>query len=46
MGGNHSELSLDDYVIGVLVLYMDIMKMFTKIFKIFIKFGGKKKWNY
>ena len=34
-GGRKYELSLDDYIIGALILYMDIIILFLEILKIF-----------
>ena len=34
-GGRKHELSLDDYIIGALILYMDIIILFLEILKIF-----------
>ena len=34
VGGRHHELSIDDYVIGALVLYMDIIYIFIYMLKL------------
>jgi FtsH-binding integral membrane protein len=34
-GGKHSELTYDDYIIGALLLYVDIVGMFVYILRIF-----------
>lgn len=39
MGGKNKELSLDDYVLGSIILYVDIISLFLKILQIL----GKKK---
>ena len=38
-GGRSHEISLDDYVIGALLLYVDIMMIFLELLKIF---GSRK----
>lgn len=39
LGGRHKSLSLDDYVLGAILIYMDIISLFLKILQII----GKKK---
>lgn len=39
LGGKNKELSLDDYVLGSVILYADIISLFLKILQIL----GKKK---
>ena len=38
IGGRHIELSLDDYVLGAILLYVDIITLFIEILRII----GKK----
>ena len=35
VGGGRHELSIDDYVIGALVLYLDIIYIFIELLRIF-----------
>ena len=35
MGGKSHQLSIDDYVIGALLLYVDIMMIFLELLKLF-----------
>ena len=42
MGGGKRQLSLDNYVMGSAILYMDIINLFLKILQIL---GDKKKKN-
>lgn len=42
IGGRHIELSLDDYVLGAILLYVDIITLFIEILRII----GKKDWFY
>lgn len=39
LGGKHQSLSLDDYILGAVILYVDIISLFLKILQIL----GKKK---
>ena len=39
LGGKHQSLSLDDYILGAIILYVDIISLFLKILQIL----GKKK---
>lgn len=39
LGGKNKELSLDDYILGSVILYTDIISLFLKILQIL----GKKK---
>jgi len=39
LGGKNKELSLDDYVLGSVILYTDIISLFLKLLQIL----GKKK---
>lgn len=39
MGGKRNNLTLDNYVMGAMMIYMDIISLFIKLLKIF----GKKK---
>jgi len=39
LGGKHKSLSLDDYVLGAVLIYIDIISLFLKILQIL----GKKK---
>jgi FtsH-binding integral membrane protein len=39
MGGKRNNLSLDNYVMGAMIIYVDIISLFIKLLKIF----GKKK---
>lgn len=39
LGGKNKELSLDDYVLGSVILYVDIISLFLK----FLQILGKKK---
>lgn len=39
LGGKHKSLSLDNYVLGAIILYVDIVGLFLKILQIL----GKKK---
>jgi FtsH-binding integral membrane protein len=39
MGGKNKELSLDDYILGAVILYVDIIQLFLKILQLL----GKKK---
>ena len=34
-GGGQHELSMDDYVIGAMILYVDIMMMFLELLRLF-----------
>jgi len=40
MGGRKKEISLDDYIMGAMTLYMDIVSIFLKILELM---GEKKK---
>jgi FtsH-binding integral membrane protein len=39
LGGKNASLSLDNYVLGAIIIYIDIVQMFLQILKIL----GKKK---
>ena len=39
LGGKHKSLDFDNYVLGALIIYMDIVSLFLQILKIL----GKKK---
>ena len=39
LGGKNKELTMDDYVLGSVILYVDIISLFLKILQIL----GKKK---
>jgi hypothetical protein len=39
LGGKHQSLSLDDYILGATIIYVDIISLFLKILQIL----GKKK---
>lgn len=40
MGGKNKELSLDNYVMGAMILYVDIIGLFLKLLQLL---GDKKK---
>ena len=37
LGGKHQSLTLDDYVLGAIILYVDIISLFLKLLQIFGK---------
>jgi FtsH-binding integral membrane protein len=39
LGGKHKSLSMDNYILGAIILYIDIIGLFLKILQIL----GKKK---
>lgn len=39
LGGRHHQLSLDDYILGATIIYVDIISLFLKILRVL----GKKK---
>lgn len=39
LGGRHHQLSLDDYILGATIIYVDIISLFLKLLRIL----GKKK---
>lgn len=39
LGGRHRQLSLDDHILGAIILYVDIISLFLKILQLL----GKKK---
>jgi FtsH-binding integral membrane protein len=42
LGGKNKELALDNYVLGAVILYVDIIGLFLKILKLL---GEEKKRN-
>ncbi len=40
LGGRHKELTLDNYIMGAIILYVDIIGLFLKLLKLL---GDKKK---
>ena len=40
-GGRKHELSLDDYVIGALILYIDIIMLFLELLRLFLLITDK-----
>ena len=40
LGGKNKELTLDNYVLGAMILYVDIIQLFLKILQLL---GEKKK---
>ncbi|EAR86393.1 inhibitor of apoptosis-promoting Bax1 protein (macronuclear) [Tetrahymena thermophila SB210] len=41
VGGKYFELSIDDYILGALMLYIDIIRLFLRILEIIIRSKGK-----
>lgn len=39
LGGRHHQLSMDDYILGATIIYVDIISLFLKILRVL----GKKK---
>jgi len=45
IGGKKKELSMDDYILGAMLLYMDIIALFLRILKILNKLQGEEGKN-
>ena len=41
MGGHHHQIELDDYIMGALTLYLDIINLFIKILELLAKAKGE-----
>lgn len=39
LGGKHKQLTLDDYILGATIIYVDIISLFLKLLRLL----GKKK---
>lgn len=39
LGGKHRELKMDDYILGAIIIYVDIISLFLKLLRLL----GKKK---
>jgi len=44
MGGKYAELSLDDYIIGSLIIYIDIIILFLRLLRI-LSYLMKSRWK-
>jgi len=46
MGDKIRKISIDDYILGSLMLYTDIIRIFMKVLKILQELNKKKDWKY